>query len=336
MSESPLHIGTKLKPKHVAKYIDAAQSWLRPGEHFVALFWTNSLKPMMNAVVVTNARVAGISSADLQNPAKVFRNVVPLSDVVDVQFEKGRFSSGPKVYVVANNGQEYGFGEIKDDDVEAFRRHFESAAGATNEVAQAASFAVASAKGRKAEIEETYKRLLRGDQRLFGVLELRKLSDEIAGGETLVNLATGMLALDNDGGSRKVDLLSGNNGLVVLTDTRVIFFDRAVMKTRVHDFPFDRITSVQTEVGIMFGRLRINAMGSTAEVRQLDPKERATEIGGYVREALSAPRQVTTSQAAAPASDAFEQIKKLAELRDSGVVTAEEFAAKKAELLRRL
>jgi hypothetical protein len=32
----------------------------------------------------------------------------------------------------------------------------------------------------------------------------------------------------------------------------------------------------------------------------------------------------------------FDQIKKLAELRDMGVVTAEEFEAKKADLLKRL
>jgi predicted Zn-dependent peptidase len=42
--------------------------------------------------------------------------------------------------------------------------------------------------------------------------------------------------------------------------------------------------------------------------------------------------------APAPAAqpDVFEQLRKLAELRDAGIVTAEEFDAKKAELLSRL
>lgn len=336
MSEFQFHVGTKLKEKHVAKYVDAAQSWLLPDEHFVALFWTNSIKPMVNAVVVTNARIAGISNADLQSPAKIFRNAIPLADVKDVQLEKGRFSAGPKVRVVTSDGNQHGYGEIKEDDAEALRCQLESVIAVPSEVGQAASVAADSNKRRMGDIEATYKRLLRRDQRLFGVLELRKLAEQIASDETLVNLATGTLALDNDGGSRKVNLLSGNDGLLVLTDKRVIFFDRAVMKTRVHDFPFDRITSVQTEVGIIFGRLRINAMGSTAEVRALDPKERAAEIGGYVREAVRPPAQAASAPAGDPAPDALEQIKRLAELRDSGTVTAEEFEAKKAELLGRL
>jgi hypothetical protein len=41
-------------------------------------------------------------------------------------------------------------------------------------------------------------------------------------------------------------------------------------------------------------------------------------------------------QASPPASDAADQLRKLAELRDLGVLTEQEFAAKKAELLERL
>jgi hypothetical protein len=198
MSEFQFHVGTKLKDKHVAKYVDAAQSWLLPDEHFVALFWTNSIKPMMNAVVVTNARIAGISNADLQNPAKAFRNAISLADIKDVQLEKGRFSAGPKVRVGTSDGEHHGYGEIKEDDAEALRRQLESVIGVPSEVAQAASAAADSNKRRMGDTEATYKRLLRPDQRLFGVLELRKLADEITSDETLVNLATGTLALDND------------------------------------------------------------------------------------------------------------------------------------------
>jgi hypothetical protein len=40
-----------------------------------------------------------------------------------------------------------------------------------------------------------------------------------------------------------------------------------------------------------------------------------------------------TTPATAPAPDPFDQLRKLAELRDAGIVTNEEFDAKKAQLL---
>ena len=47
-----------------------------------------------------------------------------------------------------------------------------------------------------------------------------------------------------------------------------------------------------------------------------------------------APEQVAPSPAAAaPAADPIEQLKELGELRDSGVLTEEEFAAQKAKVL---
>ena len=44
----------------------------------------------------------------------------------------------------------------------------------------------------------------------------------------------------------------------------------------------------------------------------------------------------TTVPEAAPRPDAFDQIRRLAELRDEGLITSEEFEAKKRELLDRL
>jgi hypothetical protein len=46
-----------------------------------------------------------------------------------------------------------------------------------------------------------------------------------------------------------------------------------------------------------------------------------------------APPQQAPPPAAAPAADPIEKLKELGELRDSGVLTEEEFAAQKAKLL---
>ena len=63
------------------------------------------------------------------------------------------------------------------------------------------------------------------------------------------------------------------------------------------------------------------------------------EIGDYVRTRAASPSEVTGPAIATdvPSSgDAMEQLRKLGELRDAGVLTPEEFDAKKTELLSRL
>lgn len=61
-------------------------------------------------------------------------------------------------------------------------------------------------------------------------------------------------------------------------------------------------------------------------------------VSGLVKERWPSrnPQQSVTQVPAAPQVDITEQLKKLASLRDAGILTDEEFATKKAELLARL
>lgn len=155
--------------------------------------------------------------------------------------------------------------------------------------------------------------------------ELKKLTDKLAEDEEVVNLARGQY--DN------------KTGLVVVTDRRVLFTEQGMMRSRLEDFPYDRVTSVQTESGMVYGKLTIFSSGNKTVIERIAPKERATEIGDYVRTRIGA--GVSTPQpASAPAAEAppdvMQQLQQLGSLRDSGVLTDAEFEAKKAELLQRL
>lgn len=63
---------------------------------------------------------------------------------------------------------------------------------------------------------------------------------------------------------------------------------------------------------------------------------RAAGTDGSVESATAANRRVQPDAGTSTASDPVEQIRRLAELRDQGIVTAEEFELKKRELLARL
>jgi hypothetical protein len=68
------------------------------------------------------------------------------------------------------------------------------------------------------------------------------------------------------------------------------------------------------------------------------PKEAVDQIAGMIRSEAQN-RQAPANQPPVPqpqAPDVMDQLKKLGELRDAGVLTSEEFEAKKADLLARL
>lgn len=70
----------------------------------------------------------------------------------------------------------------------------------------------------------------------------------------------------------------------------------------------------------------------------MHPKQRAVEIGDYVRGRVAGGPAPAAAPAAAsgPAETVSDQLRQLGELRDAGVLTQEEFDAKKAELLARM
>ncbi len=92
----------------------------------------------------------------------------------------------------------------------------------------------------------------------------------------------------------------------------------------------------------MLGTVTIFANGNTAEIKNV-PKEIGKSMVDAVRAIISQPAPTAYSPPPVPSAptasgdgDVIEQLRKLGELRDAGIVTDAEFEAKKAELLARL
>jgi len=145
----------------------------------------------------------------------------------------------------------------------------------------------------------------------------------------------------------------------VITDDRVIYRTGVVAKHGV-EIPMSRISNINFHQGIVdnlvgAGTLEIESAGHDGEsrfshVRHPDAVQqevyRQMEAHGRKRAGWGrddgAPRAPASPVSSAPAASASpganipEQLKQLAELRDSGVITAQEFEAKKAQLLERM
>jgi Bacterial PH domain/Short C-terminal domain len=140
-----------------------------------------------------------------------------------------------------------------------------------------------------------------------------------------------------------VDLMASGTygagtGLLVLTDRRLLFLKEGVFSKTTEDFPMEKISSVQWSSGVLLGALTVFASGNKAEIKSVN-KDDGKHIADTIRERLSSkaayrPAQEETGAAHQP--DVYEQLAKLGQLRDAGVLTPEEFDAKKAELLSRM
>lgn len=168
--------------------------------------------------------------------------------------------------------------------------------------------------------------------RLGAGREMKRLTQYLWEGETVHLMAAGRYG--------------GGIGLVVLSDRRLLFVMDGVTRQTIEDFPLDKISSVQWSAGMVQGTLSIFASGNKADIDQISKKD-GKQLADTLRARLAAPRPVQAPairalpvQVAPPVPaatpDVYEQLRKLGELRDLGVVTAEEFEQKKRELLARI
>jgi hypothetical protein len=156
--------------------------------------------------------------------------------------------------------------------------------------------------------------------------ELKKLPSMLHEREEVVNLSQGRY--------------EGKEGLIAVTDRRVLFVDEGIVTSHREDFPYERISSVQSSTKMLSGRITIFASGNKAEIDNIMPKQQAESIAEYVRMRISPGQREEATQPPEPVPasepDVYDKLKKLGELRDTGVLTQDEFDQKKAELLSQL
>jgi PH (Pleckstrin Homology) domain-containing protein/putative oligomerization/nucleic acid binding protein len=151
--------------------------------------------------------------------------------------------------------------------------------------------------------------------------EIKKLPELLHEGEILSNVAQGRY--------------EGKQGLVAVTDQRVLFVEEGVMRSRLEDFPYGRISTIQHEKSMMWGKVTIFASGNKAIIDNIAPKDQASVIADFARARIGEASAPSTQPVptAPVADDPMEKLRKLGELREAGVLTDEEFATQKAKIL---
>lgn len=122
-------------------------------------------------------------------------------------------------------------------------------------------------------------------------------------------------------------------GILVATNKRLIFVDKGLIYgVRVEDFSYDKISSIQYETGLLFGKITIFSSGNKAEIKQAS-KGLARGFSDYVRARISGIKEHASYNSGNSGIDTISQLEKLAKLKEQGILTEEEFLAQKRKIL---
>jgi hypothetical protein len=150
--------------------------------------------------------------------------------------------------------------------------------------------------------------------------ELRSLSALLSPGEFVLDVLQGLC--DNE------------EGILVRTTTRLVFFAKGFVSTKVEEFPLDKITSVQYTTGWVYGEVTVFASGNKAEIKKTVTSYTKTFVDG-LRSQLDALNKPIPSDASSGSQGGatMAELERLVKMKEGGFLSDEEFAAAKRKIL---
>lgn len=162
--------------------------------------------------------------------------------------------------------------------------------------------------------------------------EREMLHSLLEANETMESLLGGTYRAEQD-----TSRVGKHQGIAVATNKRVLFVDKGVLgSSEVSEMPYRNIEAITYSTGLMMAGVQITGRGiASFRIEDIPDKDSIRPFVDCVRghlEAAHAPQAVAAPQPAPPLS-AADEIEKLASLLERGILTQEEFDAKKKQLL---
>lgn len=137
------------------------------------------------------------------------------------------------------------------------------------------------------------------------------------------------------GNDRSRKVATGTSGVIaVVTDRRVLVIVPQLTGNDVRNVPYDSVTGIDMDSGIVNKRLTIQTHGRTYHVSGwFTAKSEVRDAMEYIRRRRDRIRTGTPETAREQTRDPLDALEKLRELAENGVITEAEFESKKRELL---
>lgn len=122
---------------------------------------------------------------------------------------------------------------------------------------------------------------------------------------------------------------------VLIFEDRIEEHDTGFLKKSMQTIRHEQVAQVSINRDIVFSQLTIESTGGHSIVARGLTRGEAEEAKRLLDDCIRKARRPAPGQQTRE-PDVLDQIRKLGELRDAGLLTPEEFASKKSELLKRL
>ena len=121
-------------------------------------------------------------------------------------------------------------------------------------------------------------------------------------------------------------------GCLAITNQRVVFAGRAITKAITRTIPVTEVSSLELSKGMMLSHIQLTLSGSYENF--LVKYKEAEDFMTFAQAELQKSRNLPTSISSATGVSAADELKKLAELHQQGILTIEEFTEAKSRLLK--
>lgn len=177
-------------------------------------------------------------------------------------------------------------------------------------------------KASKAELKQEFARLkeITRDDGFFTTKEFFHLPQILQTNEQVLAIASG--------------LLDGTTWLIALTNHRVIFLDKGFISgLKQLSIDLDKITSVGCKTGLLFGKIIIATNSAEYTITQIY-KTTVLLFTNLINQAAEDSKKVAGHGIPEKKeNDVIGQLERLAELKNKGILTDEEFTVQKMKLL---
>lgn len=132
-------------------------------------------------------------------------------------------------------------------------------------------------------------------------------------------------------------MMDNNTWLITLTNQRVIFLDKGMFYgLKQIDVNLKNIVGVGGKTGLILGEITISTSGQNYTIKNV-MKSSVTPFTNLVNETRNSlsnpPPELSTQAAPKPFDDIMSKLERLAEMKDDGILTDEEFQQQKQRIL---
>lgn len=341
------YIGKNVKDKQVVKIENELNPFLPEGEKIVAIFWANRIKPLTDAIVLTNQRLLCAYTPYMGKPSGFFSEIIA-NDIKSVDLEKTFMAA--KIHITRSNGANEFLASIVANDYENIRQVVEKMTGSPEllnyserrkeqvivEVEQKLGIKVAPKN------EAEWKALITGKVNAASLREIQKSSRPGEMPEFILG-----------DGINGVLAAFGDRCIVIKKGLGTSFMAGSLGGGRTATFAYRDITGIEYNSGIVTGVLEILTASYTGKTtnspwsfgNEKSAHESSNTLpwdkGFYnkVRPQIEWLKQKIHdskySQVVAPTSSGgiADEITKLSELHKQGILNTDEFEAAKKKLI---